>query len=146
MFISDTICFLESAQRFNEIDIEAVKAVERYLQPMQITRQNVYDQLIRAKNSIEAFTFQELIEKDLKVVPVRDGKQIAISSFSGVLVRDVLNKPKFKNQLQSVQNQFNYVALVMMGIDNTRQDRIERDLVIYSNNALIAKKVTFFCF
>ena len=60
--------------RFNSKDIEIAEKLETYLGNDAPTRQEVYQQLIYAKNNINCLTFEEILRKDLKIIEKPKGK------------------------------------------------------------------------
>lgn len=95
---TDTICFSPESKRFTKIDEEAAQQLEELMGSQSLTRHEVYQQLIEAKNR-PAGSLEEYFEKDLKVASTSISPSstlpsitvtIAVPSISGQLIRDLL--------------------------------------------------------
>ena len=98
----DTICFSESARRFSQEDKMMAQRLEGIMGSESVTRQEVFQQLIKAKNK-KPSSLEELLEKDLKHATCKimqsansgDKKRVAVSSISGLLAQDLLTHTPF---------------------------------------------------
>ena len=141
MIFSDTVNFSESAQKFSERDKSVVKQLESIIEEnsLSITRTEVYNQLIDAKNSTNNLSFEQMLLKDRKVVP---NTRIIISSISGKLVSDLGLEDKRQRLQEFASNASNrFEAIVILGIDNTNTDRIRRDLAVFTTNENLLQTV-----
>ena len=141
MIFSDTVNFSESAQKFSERDKTVVKQLESIIEgnDLQITRLEVYNQLIGAKNSTNNLSLEQLLLRDRKVVP---NTRIIISSISGKLVSDLGLEDKRQRLYDFASNANNrFEAIVILGIDNTNIERIRRDLAVFTTNGNLLQTV-----
>lgn len=108
--------------------------------PARLTRKEVYDQLIRAKNAIHSLSFEQLLAKDLKILDGKSGIKVGIASISGSLVNDLLKDQQHSSLKQFCsRNDFN--AFLILGISNNNPKDVRRDLVIYSPNKELLSEV-----
>jgi len=143
--ILDSICFSEEARRFNELDIEMAKQLESLLVDYYAhSRDEVFQQLLDAKNSISSLTFKEILLKDMKLVnAMGDNLKVITSSISGRLVGDLIrtNEQQAINDLKEFSIEHNYSLILIMGIQ-MNPNSIQRDLAIYSTNDHLLDKVS----
>lgn len=139
--MTDTICFSESAQRFCDKDISVAERLESALEVDSSTRSEVYQQLVKAKNSINNLNFEEILQKDMKVIEISGNLKIIVSSISGTLASNLnLNdKRKLLQQFSSINK---YDAIVMLGIENNTTDAIKRDLAVFTTNNTLLQSVS----
>ena len=138
---SDTVNFSESAQKFSERDKTVAKQLESIIEEtsLSITRSEVYNQLINAKNSTNNLTFEQLLLKDCKIVP---NTRIIISSISGKLVSELTLEDKRQRLQEFASNGGNrFDAIIILGIDNTNSDNIRRDLAVFTTNPNLLQTV-----
>lgn len=136
---SDTICFSESAKRFNERDIVIVKKLENILGENRPTRFEIYQQLASAKNLSTSLSFESLLIRDKKDIEYQ-GLKVTVASLSGMLVSDSLTEENLKSLAGYCLNN-KYVAAIILGIKNNNPNTIKRDLAIYSENTQLLEKV-----
>lgn len=142
LFISDTICFSKDAHRYNEIDVQIAQKFESILKIN--SRQDIYYQLIDAKNSVTSFSFKEMIFKDMKILEPFDNLKVITSSISGKLAKDLIfseQREQVLNDLKEISNEQNFSLILIMGITSHNLDKIERDIAIFSLNDNLLKKV-----
>ncbi|UXI16122.1 testis-expressed sequence 2 protein-like [Sarcoptes scabiei] len=158
----DTICFSNSAKRFNSSDNEAINKLENLMKyPFDndssiYDRNEVYQRLITAKNSTEGLAFSDLLRKDMKIVEsISDTNLvICICSMTGILLtemslRDKLkdlkdfcnNPPKSKTFLRKSQSRV-FTAIVLMSLDNRIENNLRRQLAIYCTNKHLIRTVS----
>jgi inorganic pyrophosphatase/exopolyphosphatase len=93
--------------------------------------------LIKAKNSINNLSVEQLLRKDMKAIECSANLKIAVSSISGTLVSKIISNDEQKLIEQFLFNN-KYEAIVILGIDNSSIDSIRRDLAVFTkNNALM---------
>ena len=130
--------------RFNSKDIEIAEKLETYLGNDAPTRQEVYQQLIYAKNNINCLTFEEILRKDLKIIEKPKGK-MAVASISGVLLSKLKLEEKLK-ALESCSYINNYSAIVLLSIKNDVPSQIEREICVFSVNYNFLNLVRIYIF
>ena len=128
-------------------------------------RQEVYQQLISAKNK-ELSCLEDVLDKDLKfAVNDESGQRIAVPSVSGRLVRETLGltpssssssshsnyndfyiPPETFAQLEDFRASSQSLAVVMLGIVNNDPDNIERDIALFSSDFNLIQRVRLFPF
>ena len=108
------------------------------------TRQEVYQQLIYAKNNINCLTFEEILRKDLKMIEKPKGK-MAVASISGVLLSKLKLEEKLK-ALESFSYINNYSAIVLLSIKNDIPSQIEREICVFSVNYNFLNQVRIYIF
>jgi len=139
--MTDTICFSNSTQRFSDRDVSAVERLESILGSEVAMRPEVYHQLIKAKNSINNLSVEQLLRKDMKVIECSTNLKIAVSSISGALVSNIISDDKQKLIEQFLSNN-KYEAIVILGIDNNSIDSIRRDLAVFTKNNTLMMNVS----
>jgi len=140
ILFSDTICFAEDAQKFTEEDKKVINDLETIIGPASVTRQEVYQQLITAKNSVAMLTFDELLEKDMKVARGGDKRSVAVSSLPGLLAQTFIVREDAETRLEHFRINGHYAALVILGIENSTSS-VHRDIALYSPHAKLLNKV-----
>lgn len=126
-------------------------------------RQEVYQQLINAKNKTLT-NLEDLLDKDLKFCANNEtGERIALPSISGQLVTQALKLSSSKAtttttpiqddsnsnsitsetfaQLEDFRVSTQSVAVVMLGIVNNDPDNIERDIALFSPDYNLIQRV-----
>lgn len=144
LLILDTICFSDEARRFNEVDIQIAEKLESILKDYSLSRNEVYNQLQDAKNSIATLTFKEILLKDMKLVNPFDNLKAITSSISGRLVGNLIlseQQDQILADLKEFSNEHNCSLVLIMGINRNNLNSIERDMAIYSSNDNLLKKV-----
>jgi inorganic pyrophosphatase/exopolyphosphatase len=139
--MTDTICFSNSTQRFSDRDVSAVERLESILGSEIAMRSEVYQQLIKAKNSINNLSVEQLLRKDMKVIECSANLKIAVSSISGTLVSNIISDDKQKLIEQFLINN-KYETIVILGIDNNSIDSIRRDLAVFTKNNTLMMNVS----
>lgn len=130
-FFADTICLSETAKRFNEKDRQVLERIEQIMDSDTTTRHEVYQQLIKSKNSLPS-NFEDLLMKDMK--EASNGishHKIAVPSISGFLVQEVLNTSESVSKLEDFQSQHQYKGIVILGIKNDDPNLVQRDLAFF---------------
>ncbi|XP_054160250.1 uncharacterized protein LOC128958421 isoform X2 [Oppia nitens] len=138
--VLDTLNFSDSAQKYSERDKNVIKELESIIEDKSISRSECYKQLSNAKNSTNHLTFEQLLFKDKKMVA---NTRIIISSISGQLVSnmDLESKRTLFYELSSNEN-YRFEAIILLGIDNTNNDCIGRDLAVFTKNTSLMTKIT----
>lgn len=136
-----------------------------------IMRQEVYQQLINAKNRTLS-SLQDILDKDLKfAVNNQSGRRIAVPSISGQLVRQALKltpsplsssssssspddedkepilysvPPETFAHLEEFRVSTKSEAVVILGIVNSDPDNIQRDIALFSSDPTLIQQVSFF--
>ena len=161
---SDTICFSESSQKFSQEDKVIASQLEHVMALDFMMRQEVYQQLINAKNKTLS-SLQDILDKDLKfAVNHESGERIAVSSVSGQLTRQALNLSSTSSTFHDSNNDNNgnysvpvetfaqledfrvssrSLAVVLLGIVNNDPDNVERDIALFSADFNLIQRVRF---
>lgn len=110
------------------------------------TRQEVYQQLVTAKNAISTLSVEDVLRKDLKCIDGPGLRPIAISSLAGQLAEDFISTDggRTSKDLSSFCSQSLFRAIVILGIRNQDPANIERDLAVYSSDVPLLQKVGLF--
>lgn len=158
----DTICFEHSASRFNAKDYEAINKLEDLMkhpadsEPSLYDRNEVYQRLVAAKNSLDGLSFEDLLRKDMKIVESISDNNLAIciSSVTGILLTEMSLRDKLK-ELKNYSNQppktavfsdqsrprtFN--AIILMSLDNRIPNNLRRQLAIFCSNKHLMRTVS----
>lgn len=106
--------------------------METYLGDEAPTRNEVFQQLLHAKNYVSNMSLDQQLHKDLKVAEIAEIGKIAVASVSGSLTSSLKLNEKL-DSLRKLCSSNSYAALVVLGIDNKNAEKIERDIAIYSN-------------
>lgn len=157
----DTICFNHAAKRFNVKDYEAVSKLEDLLKHTSeaesslFDRNDVYQRLVDAKNSIEGLTFKELLRMDMKMVESASDNNLAIciSSLTGTLLTELSLKDKLNEMKSFCENppssaifshsrQRFFNAIVLMSLDNRIPNNLRRQLSLYCTNKHLMRSVS----
>ncbi|KAH7643619.1 hypothetical protein HUG17_5981 [Dermatophagoides farinae] len=157
----DTICFEHSASRFNAKDYEAINKLEDLMkhpadsEPSLYDRNEVYQRLVAAKNSLDGLSFEDLLRKDMKIVESISDNNLAIciSSVTGILLTEMSLRDKLK-ELKNYSNQppktavfsdqsrprtFN--AIILMSLDNRIPNNLRRQLAIFCSNKHLMRTI-----
>lgn len=156
----DTHCFSPITNRYNNKDCEAITNLENRMkhpsdaEPSLYDRNEVYQRLVSAKNSLENLSFEELLRKDMKMVEsVADiNLAICISAITGVLLTEMSLRDKFKNLKNFCNNPpksavFSesrprvFSAIILLTIDNRIQNNLRRQLGIFCTNKHLMRTV-----
>lgn len=157
----DTICFSPTAKRFNATDHEAVNQLEDLLkhsaeaEASLFDRNEVYQRLVDAKNSLEGMSFHDLLRKDMKIVEsLTDNKMaICMSSITGTLLTELSLRDKIRDLKSYCDHPpatvtfsdpnrprvFN--AIVLMSLDDRIANNLRRQLALYCTNKILMKTV-----
>ncbi|RWS15582.1 protein prune 2-like isoform X2, partial [Dinothrombium tinctorium] len=138
--VLDTVCFSTSAQRFCEEDLNIAQKIEHILGPASLTREEVFQQLTKAKNSLSELNVEQILRKDLKVIEGSDSKNFVISSVSGHLVSDIFSEDKFSSSLISFIENNHYVGICVMGIKSDEK-LTKRELAICTISDVLFEKI-----
>lgn len=158
----DTICFTHSAARFNAKDCEAINKLEDLMkhpadvEPSLYDRNEVYQRLVTAKNSLDGLSFEDLLRKDMKIVESISDNNLAIciSSVTGILLTEMSLRDKSKELKnfcdqppktaafsdQSRPRMFN--AIILMSLDNRIPNNLRRQLAIFCPNKHLMRTVS----
>ena len=120
------------------------KRLEGVLSEYSISREDIYNQLTNAKNSVAGFTFKEMIFKDMKLIEPFNNFNVIVSSISGQLVSELIaseQHDQLLDDLKEISNENNYSIIVIMGITSQNLNNLKRDLAIFSSNDYLLKKV-----
>ncbi|OTF80375.1 hypothetical protein BLA29_005188, partial [Euroglyphus maynei] len=158
----DTICFEHSAARFNAKDYEAINKLEDLMkhpadvEPSLYDRNEVYQRLVAAKNSLDGLSFEDLLRKDMKIVESISDNNLAIciSSITGILLTEMSLRDKLKELKnycdrppktaasfsdQSRPRMFN--AIILMSLDNRIPNNLRRQLAIFCPNKHLMRTI-----
>lgn len=133
--------------KFTDEDKKVVAELEAIIigsdSAARLTREEVYQQLITAKNSVATLTFEELLEKDMKLAKGGANQTVAVSSLPGILAQTLVAREQAVTRLEKFRAAGRYVALVVLGIDNNdnSQTSVRRDVAIYSPRSKLVEKV-----
>lgn len=131
----DTICLSEKAKRFTRRDVYLLRKLDALLGNRKPNREELYKQLVSAKNSTRELNFEKLMRRDLKIYKDKNGLRIGIASLFGMAAKEALGLAANIN-LDQFFCQNNYEAFIIMGLiaDLEQSDGISRDLVLISAN------------
>lgn len=160
----DTICFNHSAKRFNVKDYEAVNKLEDLLKHSSeaeaslFDRNEVYQRLMEARNSLDGLSFTELLRKDMKIVESSSDNNLAIciSSLTGTLLTEMSLKDRLGEMKSFCDNPpssaiFSYSrprmfnAIVLMSLDDRIPNNLRRQLSLYCTNKHLMRTVSAIC-
>lgn len=131
----DTICLSEKAKRFTRRDVYLLRKLDALLGSRKPNRDELYKQLVSAKNSNREMNFEKLMKRDLKVYKDRNGLRIGIASLFGMAAKEALGLAA-NIDLDQFLRQNSYEAFIIMGLiaDLDQSDGISRDMVLISAN------------
>lgn len=138
----DTICLSEKAKRFTRRDVYLLRKLDSLLGSRKPNRDELYKQLVSAKNSTRELNFEKLMKRDLKVYKDKNGLRIGIASLFGMAAKEALGLAA-NIDLDQFFCQNNYEAFIIMGLiaDLDQSDGISRDLVLISANEQLFGKL-----
>ncbi|XP_023223877.1 uncharacterized protein LOC111625080 [Centruroides sculpturatus] len=126
--IFDTVCLNENAKRVTSKDMEIASKLESLLK--DVNKEEIFQEIKKAKFDVSDLTFDELLRKDLKVIS-NNTINIAISSLP-MLLQSVKTSENIESTVNHFCSKFQYNAVVMMGINIKTETEIKRDIGIYS--------------
>lgn len=131
----DTVCLSETAKRFTRRDVYLLRKLDALLGSRKPNRDELYKQLVSAKNSSNEFNFERLMKRDLKIYKDKNGCRVGIASLFGMAAKEALGLAA-NVDLDQFFTQNNYEAFVIMGLiaDLDQSDGISRDMVLISAN------------
>ncbi|KAI1301614.1 Protein prune -like protein 2 [Halotydeus destructor] len=139
--ILDTVCFAESVKKFGNEDVAVVSQLEKIMSSTSLSREEFYEQLLAARNSISSLNGEDLIRKDLKIAEIVPlGHRIAVSSLPGLLTKHFVTRSDFESALKEFTATGHFVAVIILGIDNTN-GAFQRDLAVYTQYENLMQKI-----
>lgn len=110
---------------------------------LEVSKDDIYDELQRAKANISGLKFDQLLRKDVKVI-YSDNIVVAVSA---VPLLSCTFLEKYADIGKKVHNfciAHNYHALIVTGIQiDPQTDTVKRDILVFSTNTLLKNKVNF---
>ena len=124
--ITDTINLSPAAKKATQLDISTLELIEKTLTNSQLsTREDVFNDIFKAKSDIKGFTVEQLLRKDLKIVPFSDKIQAAVPS-TLLLAEELCEKSGELENLETIFNNFcqRYKSqlLIIIGTNQVRRD------------------------
>ncbi len=148
-------------KRFNAKDYEAVNKLEVLLkytpdaETSLFDRNEVYQRLVEAKNSLDGLSFEELLRKDMKMVESLTDNNLAIcipgihgTKLTELSLKDQLDKLKAFSQNPPKSAVFSesrprlFNAIVLLSVDNRIPNNLNRQLALYCENKLLMRTVS----
>jgi len=118
--IVDTVNLSKTAKKATPQDESALQKIESILDLNDTSRQTMLDEITAAKNSIEGFTPDQLMRKDLKIIPIMEDTLAAVPS----IVMLVKNICKMDDSMDKVFDLFckkyECPMLILLGMQNCR--------------------------
>ena len=123
--ITDTINLSPAAKKATPLDISTLELIEKTLPNSQLPREDVFSDIFKAKSDIKGFTVEQLLRKDLKIVPFSDKIQAAVPS-TLLLAEELCEKGGELENLETIFNDFcqRYKSqlLIIIGTNQVRRD------------------------
>ncbi|OAD59555.1 Protein prune like protein, partial [Eufriesea mexicana] len=120
----DTSNFSKDVDRATPVDIEVFEALDK-VSLLDVNRDKVFNEIIRAKSDISELTTDDLLIKDLKVtagVPI-----VGLP----MLVKNFLDLQKNLKSLGDFAERRNTTIVILMGLEHN-SEKLSRDIAIFS--------------
>uniref|UniRef100_A0A224YYL0 Exopolyphosphatase n=1 Tax=Rhipicephalus zambeziensis TaxID=60191 RepID=A0A224YYL0_9ACAR len=135
----DTVCLSESARKTTAKDLEVVSKLQALLP--DLSKEEVFKPLCRAKSNVEGLTLDELLRKDLKAV-CSSTKRIAISSVPGEL-KNICQENTMEAELGKFCKTHGYSALIILAIAvEEKCNSVQRQLAVFSSDIVLKQQLT----
>ncbi|KAH7945448.1 hypothetical protein HPB49_010948 [Dermacentor silvarum] len=131
----DTVCLSESARKTTAKDLEMVSKLQALLP--ELSKEEVFKPLCRARSSVDGLCLDELLRKDLKVV-CSSAKRIAISSVPGELKENTMEA-----ELGKFCKTHGYSALIILTFAvEEKSNSVQRQLAVFSSDIVLKQQLT----
>jgi len=124
--ITDTINLSATAKKATALDVSILQNIEEMHRNLQVSREDVFNDILEVKKDVKGFTVEQLFRKDLKIVPLLNGFQAAVPS-TLLLGEDICQK---NEHLEQVFDKFclRYECQLLINIGSSR---LQKDILFY---------------
>jgi len=123
--LTDTINLSKKAKKATTLDISITEKIEKILCHTQLSREFVFRDIVEAKRDIKGFTAEQLLRKDLKIVPLPNGSTAAAPS-TLFLAAEICNRFENVNSMEALYDKFcqkyNSQLLIIIGSNHGKRD------------------------
>lgn len=135
----DTVCLSEAARKTTAKDRDVVARLQALLP--ELTMDEVFKSLNKAKTNVAGLTLDELLRKDLKTV-CTPTKRIAISSVPGE-IKDICHENSMETELGKFCEDHGYSALIILAVAVQEKDNtVQRQLAVFSSDIMLKQQLT----
>nr|XP_050034246.1 exopolyphosphatase PRUNE1-like isoform X4 [Dermacentor andersoni] len=135
----DTVCLSESARKTTAKDLEMVSKLQALLP--ELSKEEVFKPLCRAKSNVDGLCLDELLRKDLKAV-CSSAKRIAISSVPGEL-KSICQENTMEAELGKFCKTHGYSALIILTVAvEEKSNSVQRQLAVFSSDIMLKQQLT----
>ncbi|XP_050034243.2 uncharacterized protein [Dermacentor andersoni] len=135
----DTVCLSESARKTTAKDLEMVSKLQVLLP--ELSKEEVFKPLCRAKSNVDGLCLDELLRKDLKAV-CSSAKRIAISSVPGEL-KSICQENTMEAELGKFCKTHGYSALIILTVAvEEKSNSVQRQLAVFSSDIMLKQQLT----
>lgn len=135
----DTVCLSEAARKTTAKDRDVVARLQALLP--ELTMDEVFKSLSKAKTNVAGLTLDELLRKDLKTV-CTPTKRIAISSVPGE-IKDICHENSMETELGRFCEDHGYSALIILAVAVQEKDNtVQRQLAVFSSDIMLKQQLT----
>ncbi|CAN7984048.1 unnamed protein product [Ixodes hexagonus] len=135
----DTVCLSEAARKTTAKDRDVVARLQALLP--ELTMDEVFKSLNKAKMNVAGLTLDELLRKDLKTV-CTPSKRIAISSVPGE-IKDICHENSMETELGKFCEDHGYSALIILAVAvEEKNNTVQRQLAVFSSDIMLKQQLT----
>ncbi|XP_055846780.1 exopolyphosphatase PRUNE1 [Episyrphus balteatus] len=134
--VMDTVNFSPEACRKTELDSEIAAKIENFvgISDPGHHRENVFAELVKAREDIKSLTPYQLLHKDMKLISNSDGSiRVAIPGYP-ILVQEFIKKPDAKHAIEMFAKEYNSSSIVLIGMKITNGSDVIRDIGLININ------------
>lgn len=135
----DTVCMSEAARRTTTKDRDVVARLQALLP--ELTKDEVFKSLSKARTDVSGLTLDELLRKDLKTVCTVT-KRVALSSVPGE-IKDIFHENSMETELGNFCKRHGYDALIILTFAvEEKSNSIQRQLAVFSSDVVLKQQLT----